>query len=113
MNFSHPYYKLGNRIFTTIRRKNSLKFGDIEPIKLKNKFQFNAKILHIQKIKVSMLPEGILLMDCLYPKCKIETKADCLNLIQSFYGDKIDFEKEDFHLILLKRMDSKITDFIK
>lgn len=112
MNFSHTYYKLANKIFSTIRRKTGLSYGEIEPITLRQEFQFRARVLHISDVIITDLPEGFLLLDCLYPNSEIIDKKDCIKLIQSFYRNKIDFEHEAFKLIILLRLDSKITDFI-
>lgn len=103
MNFSHPYYKLGNRIFTTLRRNNSYKVGKSIPIYLNHQTLFHAKVLHTEWRRLTDIAEGVLLADCLYPNSEIKNRQDCYDLIQSFYKKKINFEKEKFVLIVLLR----------
>lgn len=114
MKYTHAYYKLVNQVYTTIRKTKRKKqeVGSIETEKVNNVFWHKAIILHIDMVKLSELPLGILLMDCIYPNSKIETRNDCYNLFQSFYKKEIDFENQNFYLFILKKTPGKIQTWL-
>lgn len=104
MNYSHLYSKLvWNKLYTTIRKSCKVKVGDIEKETYNWDFLYSAKVLLINRVKLTQLPLSVLIMDCYYKGCNIQTRADCYALFQSFYEAPLNFSKQLFHLILLKK----------
>lgn len=104
LNFSHKYAKLEGRIYTTIRKRKIANIGDIIAINIRKRFDHYAKVLNIERVKLSNLPDSILLLDC-FCNNNIKTREDCYKLFQSFYRNIIDFEKQTWYLYLLLKCD--------
>jgi len=117
MNYSHHYYKLGNRVYTTIRKskKPNQKVGTIELEYFNNILIHKVEILRIERVILDKLNESLLIMDCLYPNSKIDSRENCYELFKSFYVNEIDFSTQIFYLFLLKKVKNeiKIGNFIK
>ncbi|MBY9006275.1 MAG: hypothetical protein KGD63_05920 [Candidatus Lokiarchaeota archaeon] len=119
MNYGHNYYKLSNRVYTTIRKskKPYQKLGFIESEYLtehfRRKLKHHAIILRIDRVILDDLPESILIMDCLFPQSNIDSRLKCYELFQSFYINEIDFSKQKFYLFLLMKINPlKIDSFL-
>lgn len=105
MNYSHLYSKLKhNELYTTIRKSCLVKVGDIEDETYDHQLLHCAKVLRVDKVKLSQLPTSVLIMDCHYEGNNINNRFDCYQLFQSFYYNKIDFRFDDFYIILLKKV---------
>ncbi|MHA1488573.1 MAG: hypothetical protein ACTSRI_02825 [Promethearchaeota archaeon] len=104
MNYSHLYWKLKNNLYTTIRKKCNEKIGSIVSETYNYRPLHEAKIIAIDKIKLSQLPLSVLLMDCYYGNSSIRIRQDCYALFQSFYKKPINFSKQFFYLILLEKI---------
>jgi len=108
MNFSHNYYKLQNKIFTTIR-KELIKEGTIEPITLKRKYLFDAKVISCDPINIDEAYYPFLLVDTMNDEIPIKTMDDIEDLFQSFYKKIIDFETQVWYVIVFLRVEQKTT----
>jgi len=105
MNYSHQYFKLHSKFYTTIRKsKKKHKKGNVVIASFRNIRLHVAKINYIQEVKLAQIHTGFLLLDCLYPNSKIITRYDCYALFQSFYEDPIDFQNQKFYLFLMERL---------
>lgn len=113
MKYTHPYYKLGNKIYTTIRKskKKEQVIGFVEKEISGNSFH-RAVILHIGKIHLKQVQIGFLLVDCLYPNSNIKSRKDCYDLFQSFYKNPIDFKTQVWFLFIMKRLDKSLGSWI-
>jgi len=102
MNYSHNYYKLNNKVYTTIRKsKKSKKKGTIEKEYVNDKLHHTSLILNIETVILDEIPESVLIMDCLYPNSEIDSREKCYELFQSFYIKKINFSKQKWYLFLM------------
>ena len=108
MNYSHKYLKLDNRIYTTIRRyrKPYQKIGCIEDECYNGCILHQAKIIGIQKARLSQIPVAFLILDCKFENSEINHRRDCYDLIQSFYNKEIKFSEEKFFIFLMERGES-------
>jgi len=106
MNYTYNYLKLQSILYTTIRKRNDCNVRDVVRETLRHEFIHLAKVVMIDSIKLSQLPLSILLIDCYYEGSGILYRQQCYNLFQSFYETTINFSKEYFYLILLKKIDN-------
>lgn len=112
INFSHLYLKLGNKLYTTLRKDSSnqrkkYEIGDIVEVKYKGTILHHAKLLNKTFHKLDYLPESLLIMDTSYKSFETiiihKNREQCYNLIQSFYKNQIFFSKQIFIMYLLKK----------
>lgn len=102
MNYSKLYHKLSKNEYTTIRKdKKGRKVGIIESEKYKLSELHKAKIMRIQKVILPNL-ELQVLIDDVAPFAN--TRKEAYILIQSFYHDKINFNKQTFFLFHMKKV---------
>lgn len=101
IKFSHPYPKLDDETFTTIRRRNKgLKESEVYQIK-SPKHNFSVVCTGIEKTTLADIPDRILLKDT-----NTKTREAAYKLLQSFYKKPIDFQDEIFYLFYLTREDA-------
>ena len=105
--FTHNYYKLSKKRFTTIRSKNylnrkGLRAGNIVKINYPNGV-FTAKIVKIEIKRICDIPLELLKEDVEYEGFTIKTHKDFVDLLNSFipeyyYKSKLTTEKAIIYL---------------
>ncbi|MBD3343102.1 MAG: hypothetical protein GF353_28650 [Candidatus Lokiarchaeota archaeon] len=106
--FSKFYTKLNDLEFTTIRRYDRYKAGQVYNVFLKQKnnkrFLFAAKLLRKEKKIINKIDTNFLLKDT---DCK--DRQESIDLINSFYRNEIDSEKEKLTILYFKKLVDKIN----
>jgi hypothetical protein len=98
MKYSHNYSKLDRFVYTTIRRYNKGKVGDIV-LERYPKGKHYAKIFRIERLALDDITIQILIADTdLFGRDRI------YELFQSFYSKPIDFTNERFYLYYMERL---------
>jgi hypothetical protein len=90
-NYSHPYYKLDEEEYTTIRGLDSLDDYELnQKIDAKRDYEIYhvAIIIKIESRKISSLSLEFLKKDCEYPGFEINSKQEFIDLINSFRKSK-------------------------
>ena len=98
MKYSHNYKKLGDCIYSTIRRYKKGNVGDII-IENHPKGIHKAKIIREKRNTLDNLPIELLQRDT-----DLETREDIYELFQSFYRTPIDFNNEKFYIYWLEKI---------
>lgn len=102
LKFSKDYSKLEDRVFTTIRRYDRYKVGEIVSVKTPTK-QFHVLILHKFKSKAKDLHKEFLCYDT-----DTDNLIEAINVLNSFYKKPInDFEKMTILILEKFRSDYK------
>lgn len=114
-NFSHPYYKLQQEKFTTIRGRDAFedyKTGQIVEILLQRYPIKYAKIWMKEKKKIKDIPTHVLKADCEYEGFVLEKREDFITLLNSFREYyKIESEEEVLTIFYLKTTEKEPPHF--
>ncbi len=114
INFQHPYYKLDEPEFTTIRGKswfNKVKnFPDVTLL-IKGKLLCQAEITSTIMQNIGNIPLDQLKMDAEYPGYIINSHQDFLTLLNSFRASYMPHAmlESAVTIIYLKKIPPKIT----
>ena len=100
MIYSHNYSKLGNKVYTTIRRYSKGKIGDIITEIYPNGTH-RARVFDIKRETLDRLSLPFLNEDT-----DLFFRKNIYRLFQSFYKKPIDFEKEKFYIYYLRKEES-------
>lgn len=116
ISFSHPYYKLEDEFFTTIRptsfpERIDLERYDIVSIVLNKEHIFFAQVVSIKKAKIINISLDTLKRDGEFPSYEINDHIDFVDLLNSFNRYKSTNLTTTKSIIYLKRMDNiKVYD---
>ena len=99
MKYTHNYKKLNKEKYTTIRRYNKgYKVGDVITEIYPNG-SHKVRIADIKRETINNMSFQLLFLDtdCI-------TRDGVRKLFQSFYGKKIDFDKEKFYIFYMEKI---------
>lgn len=96
LNFSHHYDKLDKPIFTTIRRYDKYKAGEIYGVKVEGKAAGLCQVLDKYKKKYKDIPISLLKYDT-----GEQRREDILDLFNSFYRNPVE-DDEEMTILLLR-----------
>lgn len=98
MKYSHNYSKLGGKGYTTIRRYNKGKLGDVVLEVYPKGFHY-SEIIGIEREVLERISNSRIFADT-----DKSSRKEVYELFQSFYEKPIDFNKERFYIYYLKRI---------
>jgi len=90
-NYSHPYYKLEEEEYTSVRGLDSLDYYELnQEIDAKRDYEIyhSATIVYIETLKIRFMSLEFLKKDCEYPGFEINSKEEFIDLINSFRKNK-------------------------
>jgi len=98
IKFSRNYRKLRGGLFTTIRRYDKYKVGELYTVRVENpRYEFTAMLIAKFKVRLEDLPREFLLYDT-----DIEDKDDAIEYIKGFYRRPVD-KDEKFTVLLFDK----------
>lgn len=90
--FTHPYYKLYRDNFTTMRGKSlfdKYKEDDVLDVILSGEWLYSVRVEKVELVKIGDMSLTFMEMDGEYHEHPINSMADFINLINSFYPRKV------------------------